>query len=168
MKWYYKKSEILREMWKDPKDIRLLARMIARWEIIEEWNKWRFSSEGENVTVDTEVDKKLILLEQENRKLKKENEELMQALAETESSSTWLLDIDNLKYLMDMLQARNRFIAAVIKDFFDSNHGKYDREDSIKEVYKKYHFEERAEDEDVIWYVLDIIKDNSKKSEITQ
>jgi hypothetical protein len=98
-------------------------------------------------------------LQKEVERLRKENKELKE---KSEQKSDWLLDIDNLKYLMDMLQRRNKFIQAVIKDFYDSHPWQYDREWAIAEVYKKYNFEENSTDDDEIMYILEIISDNEK------
>ena len=149
---------------KNPNDRSFISRNIKKGKIIKD-NGWYtivdYKEDIKSVASSNEVDidKVVYDLQKEVEKLRKENKELKE---KSEQKSDWLLDIDNLKYLMDMLQRRNKFIQAVIKDFYDSNVGKYDRYWAIAEVYKKYKFEENPTDDDEIMYILEIISDNEK------
>lgn len=160
---------------KNPNDRSFISRNIKKGKIIKE-NGWytiveevtitprgvKDILEEEHTNIFDDYENKIRDLKIENDKLKKELKEEKEK-SEQKSDSEWgLLDIDNLKYLMDMLQRRNKFIQAVIKDFFDSHPWQYDRDWAIAEVYKKYKFEENPTDDDEIMYVLEIISDNEK------
>lgn len=170
MKRYYKKSEILREMWKNPKDVRLLGRMIARWEIIEEWNKWRFTNDHETdiwQKVDKkliwEVDKKLTLLEQELEKVKQENEKIKQQninlLKENKKlKEGWNNDlIDHLALMYTYIEQKNEFMKKVVKSFYDKYSWQYDWGWAKDKVYKLYWYVEDTSEEEEIKYVKSII-----------
>ena len=154
---------------KNPNDRSFISRNIKKGKIIKD-NGWytiveevTITPRGVNEILGEEHTNIFDDYENKIRDLKIENDKLKKELKEkSEQKSDWLLDIDNLKYLMDMLQRRNKFIQAVIKDFFDSNVGKYDREWAIAEVYKKYKFEENPTDDDEIMYILELISDNEK------
>lgn len=153
---------------KNPNDRSFISRNIKKGKIIKE-NGWYtivdYKEDIKSVASSNEVDidKVVYDLQKEVEKLRKENKELKEKSEQkSDKKEDWLLDIDNLKYLMDMLQRRNKFIQAVIKDFFDSHTWQYDREWAIAEVYKKYKFEENPTDDDEIMYILEIISDNEK------
>lgn len=81
--WYYTKKAILESMWKDWKDVRLLDRMIARGQVIEENWKYKLFTEEDNVMVSdriAELEKEIKKLRDENEWLVVENSELMQEL----------------------------------------------------------------------------------------
>lgn len=149
---------------KNPNDRSFISRNIKKGKIIKD-NGWYtivdYKEDIKSVASSNEVDidKVVYDLQKEVEKLRKENKELKE---KSDNKEVWLLDIDNLKYLMDMLQRRNKFIQAVIKDFFDSHPWQYDRDWAIAEVYKKYKFEENPTDDDEIMYILEIISDNEK------
>ena len=151
---------------KNPNDRSFISRNIKKGKIIKEDGWYTIVDYKEDIkrvasSNEVDIDKVVYDLQKEVERLRKENKELKE---KSDNKEVWLLDIDNLKYLMDMLQRRNMFIQAVIKDFYDSNIGKYDREWAIEEVYKKYKFEENPTDDDEIMYILEIISDNEKKS----
>ena len=172
MKRYYKKSEILREMWKDTKDVRLLARMIARWEIIEEWGKWRFADD-DSVTVDTvvdkkltwEVDKKLTLLEQElekekqkNINLLKENEELKKKCSTNTTPSLSDNDLlDHLALMYTYVEIKNEFIKWVVQSYFNKYQWQYDWDWAVEKVYQMYQYNPDEWEQDELEYVKSLV-----------
>lgn len=166
MKRYYKKSEILREMWKNPKDIRLLARMIARWEIIEEWGKWRFTNDHEtdswqkvDIDIDSIVDKKLSLLVQEYkdriRELEEELKKKSAAVATPSSSNNDLLD--HLALMYTYVEQKNEFINKVVKSYYDKFSGQYDWDWAVEKVYKMYQYNPDWTEWDELAYVKSLI-----------
>lgn len=172
MKWYFKKSEILREMWKNPKDIRLLDRMIARGEIIEEWGKWRFTNEVESKSwqkVDTDidaiVDKKLSLLEQELEKAKQENINLLKENKELKKKSVAVATpssndsdlIDHLALMYVYVEKKNGFMNKVVKSYYDKFSWQYDREWAVEKVYGMYWYTPDEWEKDELEYVRQII-----------
>lgn len=153
---------------KNPNDRSFISRNIKKGKIIKE-NGWYaivdYKEDIKSVASSNEVDidKVVYDLQKEVERLRKENKGLKEKSEQkSDKKEDWLLDIDNLKYLMDMLQRRNKFIQAVIKDFFDSHPWQYDRDWAIAEVYKKYKFEENPTDDDEIMYILELISDNEK------
>lgn len=157
--------EVSEYFWKNPNDRSFISRNIKKGKIIKDNGWYIIVEEDINSVASNEVDKVVYDLQKEVERLRKENNELKKELKEkSEQKSDWLLDIDNLKYLMDMLQRRNKFIQAVIKDFFDSHPWQYDRDWAIEEVYKKYKFEENPTDDDEIMYILELISDNEEKN----
>lgn len=166
MKRYFKKSEILREMWKNPKDIRLLDRMIARGEIIEEWGKWRFTNEVESeswqkvdIDIDAIVDKKLSLLVQEYKDRIKELEEELKKKSVTvvtpSSNDSDLLDHLALMYIY--VEKKNEFMNKVVKSYYDKLSGQYDREWAVEKVYGMYWYTPDEWEKDELEYVRQII-----------
>ena len=145
---------------KNPNDRSFISRNIKKGKIIKDNGWYTIVEEDINSVASNDLDKVVYDLQKEVERLRKENNELKE---KSDNKEVWLLDIDNLKYLMDMLQRRNKFIQAVIKDFFDSHPWQYDREWAIEEVYKKYKFEENPTDDDEIMYILELISDNEGK-----
>lgn len=102
-------------MWKNPKDIRLLDRMIARGEIIEEWGKWRFTNEVEteswqkvDIDIDSIVDKKLSLLVQEYKDRIDELEKELTRVQSQKEKLDWITDnlVKENKYLEEELKKK--------------------------------------------------------------
>lgn len=167
MKRYFKKSEILREMWKNPKDIRLLDRMIARGEIIEEWGKWRFTNEAESeswqkvdIDIDSIVDKKLSLLVQEYKdRINELEEELKKKSVATATPSSTHVDsdlLDHIRLLYQFNEAKQNAINELVQLYYNKNTSWW-WDNAVEKTYWMIKYSENPLENDELEYVRSLI-----------
>ena len=109
---FWTKKELLEHLGKDRKDVRLVDRMVARWEV--ERVSWGYEYLGSAKSWDEVLMKKVKELEEENEKLKQENKELfLESLWSSESSDNELKV--NYEYLQQKFRRLKRGYELVIQ-----------------------------------------------------
>lgn len=134
--YYLTKWEFLESIGKDRRDVRLVDRMVKRWEVLHNERGYSLSKDAYREAYDVELER-----------FKKEKSELVKRIAELENGGGDDGMVAAYEKAIKRLKEKDRIIYSLIMDLYklENPRGDVDEGDYISSVYEKKNYDPHDE-----------------------